>query len=72
MATVRAFADLQTLRSPSVAPVTADAIEIGHVVSHGEAQASAFDAAGKPLGTFSSQADAESAVSRASFQGGEH
>lgn len=62
MPTLRTFADLQTVWSPSVVPVVSDGIEIGHLVVHGEAQASAFNAAGRPLGVFHNRADAEGAV----------
>ena len=72
MPTLRTFDDLQTVRSPSVVPVIADEIEIGHLIAHGEAQASAYDSAGRPLGTFSSRRKADAAVRRASFQEIDH
>jgi len=66
MPTLRSLADLQAVFAPSIVPVIADGIEIGHIIAHGEAQASAFNAAGRPLGTFTNRADAEGAVLRAS------
>jgi hypothetical protein len=66
MAAVRSFADLGAVCAPpSVVPVIADGIEIGHIIAHGEAQASAYSAAGRPLGVFHNRSDAESAVKAA-------
>ena len=47
MVSFRSFADLAVLTSPSIAPVIVDAIEVGHLVIHGESQASAYDSAGR-------------------------
>ena len=72
MVLLRSLADLAVLTLPSIVPVISDDIEIGHTVAHGGAQASANDAAGKPLGFFQCRADAEAAVRRTCFQEIDH
>ncbi|WFU28346.1 hypothetical protein QA649_19650 [Bradyrhizobium sp. CB1717] len=68
MTTLRSLADLGVVFAPSIVPVISDGSEIGHIVAHGDTQATAFDAAGRPLGVFYSRAAAEAAVRGASFQ----
>ncbi|MET3839030.1 hypothetical protein ABIE49_001108 [Bradyrhizobium sp. OAE829] len=68
MPTLRSLADLGAVFAYTV-PIIADDFEIGHLVVHGDAsQASAYNCAGRPLGTFSSRAEAEAVVRGTSFQ----
>jgi hypothetical protein len=72
MPTLRSLADLGTVYARTIR-IIADDSEIGHLIVHGDhGQASAYNCAGRPLGTFSSRAQAEAVVRGASFQEIDH